>query len=103
MRLEDFLSQGPVIRVLLTSVRGSSPREAGTEMFVGETGLFGTIGGGQLEYMGLDKARAMLRSGETRSDMAGGWLCASPGCTGPTVMPRWSGHGRRPRHAPMST
>lgn len=69
MRLEDFLSQGPVIRVLLTSVRGSSPREAGTEMFVSETGLFGTIGGGQLEYMGLDKARAMLRSGETRSDM----------------------------------
>ena len=69
MRLDDFLSQGPVIRVLLTRVRGASPREAGTEMFVTKSGQHGTIGGGQLEYMGLDKARAMLRSGELRAEM----------------------------------
>ena len=55
--LEAILTQ-PVVRVLLTRVRGSAPREEGAFMLVTARGLFGTIGGGQLEYMAIDEARA---------------------------------------------
>lgn len=62
--LRAFLAAQPaVIRVVLSRVRGSSPREAGTEMFVAPGALWGTIGGGQLEYLAIDAARAMLREG----------------------------------------
>lgn len=64
-----FRRYGAVIHVRLSRVRGSSPREAGAEMFVAEAGLWGTIGGGQLEYMAVDKARAMLRAGEDSAAM----------------------------------
>lgn len=68
--LSGFMaSHGDVIEVRLTRVRGSSPREEGATMFVGSDGLHGTIGGGQLEYMALDCARAMLRAGEDSCDM----------------------------------
>ncbi|EPX80318.1 xanthine dehydrogenase accessory protein XdhC [Litoreibacter arenae] len=64
MSVSEFLANHrKVILVRLTEVRGSSPREAGAQMFVASDGLHGTIGGGQLEYMAIDKARAMLRSG----------------------------------------
>lgn len=70
MTLRAFFDAGePAIHVRLTGVRGSSPREAGAEMFVSASGLYGTIGGGQLEYMAVDKARAMLRAGETAAVM----------------------------------
>jgi len=68
--LEDFLAQrGAVARICLTDVRGSSPRAAGTEMFVTQTQTYGTIGGGQLEYMAIDHARAMLARGDKQADM----------------------------------
>lgn len=46
--------------VIVARVEGSGPREAGARMIVTETGLFGTIGGGQLEYEALKCARAEL-------------------------------------------
>lgn len=62
--LSDFLTaNSAVIRVALTRVRGSSPREAGTEMFVSATALWGTVGGGQLEFRAIEAARAMLQDG----------------------------------------
>ena len=68
--LTQFLqSHGSVIRIALTRVRGSSPRNEGTEMFVSEQSLFGTIGGGQLEHMAIDAARTMLRDGALNADM----------------------------------
>ncbi|WP_289041116.1 xanthine dehydrogenase accessory protein XdhC [uncultured Aliiroseovarius sp.] len=68
--LDDFLSlNGPVIRVALTRVRGSSPRNEGTEMFVTLDHLWGTIGGGQLEYIAIDRAREMLRDGVLHLDL----------------------------------
>lgn len=68
--LSDFLSlNGPVIRVALTRVRGSSPRNEGTEMFVSHEHLWGTIGGGQLEYIAIDRARDMLRDGVLNLDL----------------------------------
>ncbi|MGB0852806.1 MAG: xanthine dehydrogenase accessory protein XdhC [Pikeienuella sp.] len=64
-----FATSGDVIHVRLNHVRGSSPRDTGAEMFVAEGGLYGTIGGGQLEYMAIDKARAMLRAGRMAEEM----------------------------------
>ncbi|WP_111558691.1 xanthine dehydrogenase accessory protein XdhC [Paracoccus sediminilitoris] len=52
-----------MIRIRVISARGSTPRDAGAEMFVGFDSVQGTIGGGQLEYMAIDRARAMLSQG----------------------------------------
>lgn len=67
-RVAAFLSQhGHSALVRILSVRGSSPREAGTWMLVADGACYGTIGGGQLEYMAIDEARALLTmQGETR-------------------------------------
>ncbi|WP_323767106.1 xanthine dehydrogenase accessory protein XdhC [Antarctobacter sp.] len=63
--LSCFLNRpGPVVRLHLSRVRGSSPREAGAQMFVTAEALFGTIGGGQLEHRAIDAARQMLRAGD---------------------------------------
>jgi xanthine dehydrogenase accessory factor len=49
-----------VVLVEVTHVAGSAPRDAGTWMLVAKDALFGTIGGGQLEYMAIDQARKFL-------------------------------------------
>jgi len=70
MTLAQFLDANPdTVEVRLTRVRGSSPREAGAGMIVSATACHGTIGGGQLEYMMIDAARAMLARGEVRRDL----------------------------------
>ncbi|MDO5528978.1 MAG: xanthine dehydrogenase accessory protein XdhC [Paracoccus sp. (in: a-proteobacteria)] len=58
-----------MIRVRITRAEGSTPREAGAEMMVGADRTEGSIGGGQLEYMAIDRARQMLRQGEAEADM----------------------------------
>ena len=64
-QLTTFLTASPhAIVCTLTSVRGSSPREQGTFMLVGPTDLFGTIGGGALEYMVIDHARRLIANGQ---------------------------------------
>lgn len=68
--LAAFLAANPdVIACELTSVRGSSPRQQGTFMLVGRTDLFGTIGGGALEYMVIEHARRLLANGQAREAM----------------------------------
>lgn len=63
--LRTFLTSHPATIVAeLTAVRGSSPREAGTFMLISPTAQTGTIGGGALEYMVIDRARQVLRAGE---------------------------------------
>lgn len=57
----------PVILIEIESVKGSSPREAGTFMLVSPDEIWQTIGGGQFEYMAIDHARAML-SGKTQAN-----------------------------------
>ncbi|PZQ79380.1 MAG: xanthine dehydrogenase accessory protein XdhC, partial [Ancylobacter novellus] len=44
-----------MIRVRIVRARGSTPREEGAEMFVGRDAVSGTIGGGHLEYMAIDR------------------------------------------------
>jgi xanthine dehydrogenase accessory factor len=51
---------GPVVRILVVSVAGSVPREAGTSMLVWSNGEDGTIGGGELENQAVREARGML-------------------------------------------
>jgi len=58
-----------MIRVRVVWARGSTPREEGAEMFVGPNAVSGTIGGGHLEYMAIDRARQMLARGEASAQM----------------------------------
>lgn len=63
-QLQSFLTSHPATIVAeLTAVRGSSPREAGTFMLISPIAQIGTIGGGALEYMVIDRARQVLRDG----------------------------------------
>ncbi|MFI0847810.1 xanthine dehydrogenase accessory protein XdhC [Mesorhizobium sp. IMUNJ 23232] len=59
--LRAFLDGSTTALVEVASAKGSTPREKGAWMLVSRTAIFGTIGGGQLEYMAIDKARMMLR------------------------------------------
>jgi len=68
--LQVFLDRHPdIMRIRIVQARGSAPRGVGTEMLVAGDTLHGTIGGGQLEYMAIDTARAMLRSERTTDRM----------------------------------
>lgn len=68
--LEAFLAaNADIIACELTLVRGSSPREQGTFMLVGLGSIFGTIGGGALEYMVIDHARRLIAEGRAEEAM----------------------------------
>ncbi|MBX6321069.1 MAG: xanthine dehydrogenase accessory protein XdhC [Rhodospirillaceae bacterium] len=62
--LEPLLARGePAVLVTVAEARGSTPREAGTRMLVTGERLYGTVGGGRLEWEALQHARAMIASG----------------------------------------
>lgn len=61
--LRAAVAAGPVVRVLVLEVQGSSPREAGAAMLVTAAGQAGTIGGGALEWEAAREARALLSAG----------------------------------------
>ncbi|MBY4609718.1 xanthine dehydrogenase accessory protein XdhC [Rhizobium sp. 9T] len=59
--LPTFLAAYPnSVHVDITETQGSTPREAGAWMLVSPTALWGTIGGGQFEFMAIHNAREML-------------------------------------------
>lgn len=63
--LKEFFSRKKrVVQIELTEVQGSSPRSADTFMYVGRDDLWGTIGGGQLEFMVVQRAQEMLEQGD---------------------------------------
>jgi xanthine dehydrogenase accessory factor len=49
------------VLVTVAEVRGHAPRAAGAKMVVAADGVWGTIGGGNLEAVAIDRARAQLR------------------------------------------
>ena len=67
----DFIERSnSVVAVWVEEARGSTPRNTGAWMLVSREEIFRTIGGGSLEYMAIDKARALLKNlgdGETLS------------------------------------
>ena len=56
-------NQTPVVLVSVDSIVGSTPREPGAKMIVTATELYGTIGGGNLEYQACRIARNQLERG----------------------------------------
>ncbi|TNM38704.1 xanthine dehydrogenase accessory protein XdhC, partial [Nocardioides albidus] len=51
------------VLVTVASVRGHSPREAGAKMVVAEDRTWGSVGGGNLEAVAVDRARELLAGG----------------------------------------
>jgi xanthine dehydrogenase accessory factor len=60
-------AEGRVARIVVASVDGSAPREAGASMLVWRDGSTGTIGGGALEWEAMARARGLLPSGTARA------------------------------------
>ena len=71
LALPAFLAAHPqAILVAIDEARGSTPRDRGTVMLVADKAIWGTIGGGQFEFMAIDNARALLAGGgETEMDI----------------------------------
>ena len=57
--------QGPVVRVVITGFKGSTPRETGASMLVWPGGQSGTIGGGALEFQMVERAQTLGSASET--------------------------------------
>jgi xanthine dehydrogenase accessory factor len=58
-----FETAGTAIRLEVVSAHGSTPRAAGTVMYVSADSTEGTIGGGRLEHIAIEAAREMLAAG----------------------------------------
>ncbi|HEY8594797.1 MAG TPA: xanthine dehydrogenase accessory protein XdhC [Devosiaceae bacterium] len=70
-RIEQFLAgAGRTILVEVDQALGSTPREAGAWMLVGAVQAFGTIGGGQLEFLAIDRARRILAGKDDPGEMS---------------------------------
>lgn len=67
--LRILQTNAAVVRVVIASVRGSSPREAGTSMLVERERILGTIGGGQLEWSAIASARALLKQSSCTAEV----------------------------------
>lgn len=64
-QLRDFLDQHhETVLLEVTEAKGSTPREAGAWMVVSPHAEIGTIGGGQLEFLSIARAREAIASGE---------------------------------------
>ena len=64
--LRAATAHGPVARIVIAGVKGSSPRELGAAMLVWADGQSGSIGGGALEWQAMQRARVMLAKGGRR-------------------------------------
>ncbi|MGW0733100.1 xanthine dehydrogenase accessory protein XdhC [Streptomyces sp. NPDC002851] len=50
----------PGVLVTVATVRGHAPRRAGAKLVVGRTGTWGSIGGGNIEAVAIDRARELI-------------------------------------------
>jgi xanthine dehydrogenase accessory factor len=104
---EAVEAHGAVVRILVVSVAGSVPREAGTSMLVWSTGEDGTIGGGELENQAIREAREMLAQpalgprlravplGPALGQCCGGSVTLAWECYDVATLPTALPHGRR--------
>ena len=66
-RLRD--ARTPAVIVTMAMVRGHAPRNGGAKMVVSPDGLFGTVGGGNLEATAVARARALLATGRAEPEL----------------------------------
>ncbi len=59
----------PGVLVTLASVRGHAPRGGGAKLVVSPTETWGSIGGGNVEAVAIERAREMLAAGTTDTDL----------------------------------
>lgn len=59
--IEQLRSEGACVRIVVAEVAGSAPCATGTSMLVSDTRIWGTIGGGRLEFQAIARAREMLQ------------------------------------------
>lgn len=59
----------PGVLVTVAAVRGHAPRAAGAKLVVGAHRTWGSIGGGNLEAVAIDRARQMLADGAAGPEM----------------------------------
>jgi xanthine dehydrogenase accessory factor len=52
----------PAVLLTLATVRGHAPRRAGAKMVVSATGMWGSIGGGNVEATAIERARERLKN-----------------------------------------
>jgi xanthine dehydrogenase accessory factor len=64
LALQRIEARAPTALVTVVGAEGSTPRERGARMLVGEAWMSGTIGGGNLEWLAADQARRLLRQSE---------------------------------------
>ncbi|MFG1496749.1 xanthine dehydrogenase accessory protein XdhC [Saccharospirillum sp. HFRX-1] len=73
----------PLVLITVLSTAGSTPRDAATKMVVSAADQWDTIGGGNLEYQAIERARELLAAGEARTEVERVELGASRGqCCG---------------------
>ena len=59
----------PGVLVTVATVRGHAPRAAGAKMVVSAEDTVCSVGGGNLEAVGIDRARAMLAEEAAEPEM----------------------------------
>ena len=60
-KIKAYLGTGQLVcRIIVAEAKGSCPREAGADMYVTQAEIYGTIGGGALEFEAMRVARQML-------------------------------------------
>ncbi|WP_127792705.1 xanthine dehydrogenase accessory protein XdhC [Agromyces sp. LHK192] len=59
----------PAVVVTMAMVRGHAPRNGGAKMVVSPDGVFGTVGGGNLEQTAIERAHDLLGSGAAEPEL----------------------------------
>ncbi|MET9773005.1 xanthine dehydrogenase accessory protein XdhC [Streptomyces sp. NPDC006367] len=59
----------PGVLVTVAAVRGHAPRDAGAKLVVGRDAMWGSIGGGNVEAVAVDRAREMIAAAETAPEL----------------------------------
>ena len=65
----ELADGGRVYKVTVVGVRGSAPREVGATLWVSRSAVWGTIGGGQLEFLCTKKAAQRLTVDAKESEL----------------------------------
>lgn len=69
-RIAEWRAAGePAVIVRVSGARGSTPRDTDAVMAVTGDAIAGTIGGGQLEWIAIARAREMLAAGEANATL----------------------------------